>query len=202
MKSRFLIGIDEVGRGPIAGPVAVGVFLFLKKDSSKLFKSVKESKQLSEAKREEWFKKILEIQKNGDIDFVVTFQSEKVIDTKGLSFAIKNALKISINKLIKKHKIKYSDVTVLLDGGLKAPAEYINQKTIIKGDEKEKVIALTSICAKVLRDRKMRKWAVKYPGYGFEVNKGYGTRGHYKGIRKGGVTAIHRRSFLRKISID
>ena len=72
MKSRFLIGIDEVGRGPIAGPVAVGAFVFLKKDSSKLFKSVKESKQLSEAKREEWFKKILEIQKNGDIDFAVT----------------------------------------------------------------------------------------------------------------------------------
>jgi ribonuclease HII len=196
---KYLIGLDEVGRGPIAGPVAVGAFVFLKKNSSKFFKNVKESKQLSEEKREVWFKKTLEVQKNGAIDFVVTFQSEKVIDTKGLSFAIKNALKISINKLIRKHKIKYSDVAVLLDGGLKAPAEYINQKTIIKGDVKEKVIALASICAKVLRDRKMRKWALKYPGYGFEVNKGYGTRGHYEGIKKGGVTALHRRSFLKAL---
>lgn len=194
-KYKYIIGIDEVGRGPIAGPVAVGAFVFLSTEAPKLFKSVKESKQLSEEKREEWFKKVLEVQKNGDIDFAVTFQSEKVIDTKGLSFAIKNALKISIDKLIKKHKIKYSDVAVLLDGGLKAPLEYINQKTIIKGDEKEKVIALASICAKVSRDRKMRKWAVKYPGYGFEVNKGYGTRGHYEGIRKLGLTSLHRRSF-------
>lgn len=193
---KYLIGIDEVGRGPIAGPVAVGVFVFFKKNSAKLFKSVKESKQLSEEKREEWFKKILEVQEKGDIDFIVTFQSEKVIDTKGLSFAIKNALKISINKLTKKYKIKYSDVTVLLDGGLRAPPEYINQKTIIKGDEKEKVIALASICAKVLRDRKMRKWALKYPGYGFEVNKGYGTKGHYEGIMKGGLISLHRKSFL------
>ncbi len=194
---KYIVGIDEVGRGPIAGPVAVGAFVFLNKNSAKFFKNVKESKQLSEEKREEWFKEILEVQKNGDIDFVATFQSEKVIDTKGLSFAIKNALKISINKLVRKHKIKYSDVTVLLDGGLRAPVEYINQKTIIKGDEKEKVIALASICAKVLRDRKMRKWALKYPGYGFEVNKGYGTRRHYEGIKRGGITALHRRSFFR-----
>lgn len=189
---KYLIGIDEVGRGPIAGPVAVGAFVFLKKDSANLFKCVKESKQLSEEKREEWFGKILHAQKTGQIDFVVSFQSEKVIDKKGLTFAIKNALKISINKL----KINPQECEVRLDGGLKAPKEYINQKTIIKGDVKEKVIALASISAKVLRDRKMKKLASKYPEYGFDVNKGYGTKGHYEAIRKLGLTELHRRSFL------
>jgi ribonuclease HII len=188
---KYLIGVDEVGRGPIAGPVAVGAFVFLHKDSAKFFKGVKESKQLSEEKREKWFKKIEEARDAGYIDFAVTFQSEKVIDTKGLSFAIKNALKISINKL----KIKPVQTLVLLDGGLKAPVQYINQKTIIKGDIKEKVIALASICAKVLRDRKMRKWAVKYPGYRFEVNKGYGTKRHYERIKSKGLCDLHRRSF-------
>ncbi len=195
---KYLIGIDEVGRGPIAGPVAVGAFIFLNPEASKLFRGVKESKQLTEEKREERFGKILEIQKNGKnlIDFAVTFRSEKVIDTKGLSFAIKKCLEISLKKLIKKYKIKPKEVLVLLDGGLKAPAQFIHQKTIIKGDAKEKVIALASICAKVLRDRKMRKWGKKYPQYGFEVHKGYGTRGHYGAIRKHGLTHLHRKSFL------
>lgn len=191
-KTRYLIGIDEVGRGPIAGPVAVGAFVFLTPDSHKLFRGVKESKQLSEEKREEWFKKINDIKKIGGIDFSVIFQSEKVIDTKGLSFAIKNALKLSIKKL----KLNPKHCLVLLDGGLKAPEEYLYQKTIIKGDAKEKVIALASICAKVLRDRKMRKWAIKYPGYSFEINKGYGTKKHYEGIKKHGLTPLHRKSFL------
>lgn len=195
MGFKYLIGIDEVGRGPIAGPVAVGAFVFLTPISHKLFKGVKESKQLSEEKREEWFKKIEMACDDGQIDFIVTFQSEKVIDTKGLSFAIKNALRISINKLIDKNRIKPKDVLVLLDGGLRAPVEFTNQKTIIKGDAKEKVIALASICAKVLRDRKMRKWAKKYPHYGFEVNKGYGTSGHYKAIKKHGLIHLHRKTF-------
>ncbi len=192
MGFKYLIGIDEVGRGPIAGPVAVGAFVFLTPTSHKLFKGVKESKQLSEEKREEWFKKINDIKKTGDIDFAVTFQSEKIIDTKGLSFAIKNALRLSIKKL----KLNPKHCLVLLDGGLKAPEEYLHQKTIIKGDSKEKVIALASICAKVMRDRKMRKWAKKYPQYGFEVNKGYGTKKHYEGIKRYGLTSLHRKSFL------
>lgn len=195
MRLRYTIGIDEVGRGPIAGPVAVGAFAFLKPKAIRLFKGVKESKQLSEEKREEWFKKIEKVRNDGLIDFCVTFQSEKIIDTKGLSLAIKNALRLSIKKL----KLNPKHCLVLLDGGLKAPTEYINQKTIIKGDAKIRVIALASICAKVLRDRKMRKWAEKYPQYGFEVNKGYGTSRHYEAIKKHGLEALHRRSFLKKI---
>jgi len=194
---KYLIGIDEVGRGPIAGPVAVGAFLFPNIESRKLFSGVKESKQLNEKKREVWYADILDAKKKGLVDFAVTFQSEKVIDTKGLSFAIKNALKLSINKIVKKNKIKASEVLVLLDGGLKAPVEFIHQQTIIKGDAKEKVIALASICAKVERDRVMRMWAKKFPQYGFDVHKGYGTRRHYSAISKHGLTSLHRKSFLK-----
>ena len=157
-------------------------------------KGIKESKQISEEKREEWFVKIQEARKLRLVDYWVTMQSEKVIDEKGISFAIKKALECSIKKL----ELYPTKVLVLLDGGLKAPAEYINQKTIIKGDAKEQVIALASICAKVTRDRKMNKLAKKYPEYGFEVHKGYGTKGHYIAIDKYGLLALHRRSFCKR----
>jgi len=192
-----LIGIDEVGRGPIAGPVAVGACGVAIKDLKKIqkiFKGVKESKQLSEKQREEWFAKIQEVARVGLATYAVTFQSEKIIDTKGLSFAIKKALHVSLMKV---GKGSPRQIKVLLDGGLKAPVEFTNQKTIIKGDEKEMVIALASICAKVLRDRKMNALAKKYPKYGFELHKGYGTKKHYGAIRKYGVLGIHRKSFLK-----
>ncbi len=189
----FTIGIDEVGRGPIAGPVAVGAFVFLEPEAGKLFRGVKESKQLSEIKREAWFARILAAQRSGQVHFSVTFQSEKIIDSKGLSYAIKTALLTSLYAL----KIKPASARVLLDGGLKAPANYINQKTIIKGDEKEMVIALASICAKVLRDRKMNLLHKKHPAYGFMSHKGYGTKRHYEAIKKYGMLPSHRRSFLK-----
>jgi ribonuclease HII len=197
--AQFTIGIDEVGRGPIAGPVAVGAFVFLDEKAKKLFKGVKESKQLSESKREEWFAHIQESKKKGLIDFQVTFQSEKIIDGKGLSYAIRTALFISLGTVVGRNKIKPERIKVLLDGGLKAPLTYENQKTIIKGDEKEMTIALASICAKVLRDRKMNTLAKKYSEYGFERHKGYGTKSHYLAIRKNGLLATHRRSFLKRI---
>lgn len=193
MKKLRLVGIDEVGRGPIAGPVAVGAFTFITSNASKLFRGVKESKQLTEQKREEWFSTIEQAKEDGHVDFCVTFQSEKVIDTKGLSFAIRKALATSLGAL----NISSTETLVLLDGGLKAPVEYVNQKTIIKGDEKEKVIALASICAKVLRDRKMNELAKRHSRYGFEMHKGYGTRAHYSAIQKFGLLDAHRRSFLR-----
>lgn len=91
-----------------------------------------------------------------------------------------------------------TDTTVLLDGGLKAPDEYKDQKTIIKGDEKEVCIALASIIAKVIRDRYMVKIAQKYPKYGFEEHKGYGTKKHYEAIQKSGISPLHRLCFLQK----
>lgn len=190
---KYLIGIDEVGRGPIAGPVAVGAFVFLRPEAKKFFKGVKESKQLTEEKRESWFAKILEAQSLGLVNFSVVFQSEKVIDEKGISFAIKKSLNSALANLV----IKPTEATVLLDGGLKAPEEYKNQKTIIKGDVKEQVIALASICAKVSRDRKMRGWAKKHPNYGFDIHKGYGTKKHYEVIKTHGLLPLHRKTFCK-----
>ncbi len=199
---KYLIGIDEVGRGPLAGPVAVGAFLIPIINLNKvrrIFRGVKESKQLNESRREAWFSIIQNAQRDGLIDFKVTFKSEKIIDGKGLSFAIRSALAKSIGDLrIADKKINPIQSKVLLDGGLKAPVEYVNQKTIIKGDEREMVIALASICAKVLRDRKLVKFAKRYPHFGFDIHKGYGTRAHYSAIKKHGICPIHRRSFLKQ----
>lgn len=200
MKVEYLIGIDEVGRGPIAGPVAVGAFCIPIKNLPRvrrIFRGVKESKQLSEQKREGWFGIIQQAQKAGYVDFAVTFQSEKIIDIKGLSYSIKTALQVSLLAVTDNSKASPNKVRVLLDGGLKAPPEFTSQKTIIKGDEKELVIALASICAKVLRDRKMNALAKKHPNYGFEKHKGYGTCGHYAAIKKFGVLSLHRKSFLK-----
>ena len=198
---KHLIGIDEVGRGPIAGPVAVGAFCVSLSDLPKIkriFKGVKESKQLSESKREEWFSIIEEHKKSGLINFRVAFQSEKTIDKKGLSFALNSALATSLRE-VRPSGGPTSTCRVLLDGGLKAPVEFTNQKTIIKGDEKELVIALASICAKVLRDRKMNRLGKKNPNYGFEFHKGYGTKAHYAAIESSGPLSSHRKSFLKGI---
>lgn len=194
----YTIGIDEVGRGPLAGPVAVGAFVFLKPEARRLFRGVKESKQLSEPRREEWFARILAAKREGLVDYRVAFRSEKDIDDphRGLAWAIRSALAATLKGLVDARGVTPEDALILLDGGLKAPLSFQHQKTIIKGDEKETVIALASICAKVLRDRRMRVLARKYPHHGFDVHKGYGTRAHYASIKKYGVTEAHRKSFL------
>ena len=192
---KFIVGIDEVGRGPIAGPVAVGAFVILNNDILNDFIGVKESKQLSAKKREIWFEKIQNFKKDNKVNFSVNFQSEKIIDSMGISYAIRTALSECLNEL----NLQTDMVEVLLDGGLKAPVNYINQKTIIKGDEKEIVIALASICAKVMRDRLMIDLSSKYDKYGFEKHMGYGTKAHYKAIEQYGITPVHRTSFLSKI---
>jgi ribonuclease HII len=209
---KFLIGIDEAGRGPLAGPVAVGVFCVRSKEDLKRFKGVRDSKKLSEAQRDAYFLKIKEAKKNGHVHFAVSFSSAGIIDKKGIVSAIKSALNRSLKKVERdlprvglgtqgrpRQSLDYC--RVLLDGSLKAPARYLNQKTIIGGDNIEPVISLASICAKVLRDRKMTRLAKKYSHYGFEVHKGYGTEKHYKAIKKHGLIKEHRRSFLKGIEI-
>ena len=191
---RYLVGIDEAGRGPLAGPVAVGAF-FVRTDSrgfKKFSAGVKDSKKLSAKKREEWFAKMQNEKKSGNFSFAVSFGSAEMIDTRGINFAIRHALAQSLKKL----GIPPEQTLVLLDGGLRAPEEYLFQKTIIKGDEKEPVISLASIAAKVSRDKKMTVFAMRYPEYGFEKHKGYGTAAHYEAIARHGVLDIHRKSFL------
>ncbi len=117
--------------------------------------------------------------------------SNKTIDKKGLSFCIKTA----VGKGIEKLKLNPKNCQVLLDGSLKAPAEFKNQKTIIKGDEKEKIIAWASILAKVSRDALMTRAGKKFPRYGFEIHKGYGTTRHRLAISAHGLSPLHRKTF-------
>jgi ribonuclease HII len=188
------IGVDEVGRGPLAGPVTVGAFYFKKPIPKKELAGLRDSKKLSEAQRDAWFKKITAWKKEGTAMYAVSFVSAQTIDRKGIMFAIQHALNSSLKKL----SVHPKKVTVLLDGGLHAPKEYVHQTTIIKGDEKEITIALASIASKVLRDRRLKKLATVFPKYGFEVHKGYGTKKHIQAIKKYGLSIEHRKTFLKK----
>ncbi|MEK9131327.1 MAG: ribonuclease HII [Patescibacteria group bacterium] len=190
---RYIVGIDEVGRGPIAGPVAVGACSVPADFDFSFCRGIRDSKKLTARGREEWEKKIMYAQEEGKLLYAVAFVSSKAIDTKGLSYAIKKALATSLRKVTTDPKY----TQVLLDGGLKAPAEFIYQKTIVKGDEKEPVISLASIVAKVTRDRHMVKLSKQYPHYDFHVHKGYGTRAHYQKLKRYGLSPEHRRSFLK-----
>lgn len=196
-KHKYIIGIDEVGRGPLAGPVAVGV-VKLKvetlKSKVKWAQGFKDSKKLSAKGREEWLLKIDEARSEGWLEYSVAFVSPSIIDKKGLSYAIRAALEKALGAI--EHNA--SETKILLDGALHAPSHYLHQETIIKGDEKELSIALASIVAKVARDAKMVLLAKKFPLYGFEKHKGYGTRGHYEAIKKNGITPHHRKSFLKR----
>ena len=192
---RYIIGIDEVGRGPLAGPVAVCA-LAVSPHMLKHFRGIKDSKQLSESQREEWLQ-LIKMHMGDELRFAVSMVSAKEIDQKGIAPAIKKSLAASIKKL----GISPADCEVRLDGGLKAPPEYKKQKTIIKGDEKESMIAMASIVAKVTRDRLLVRLDKKYPGYGLAGHKGYGTVSHIAAIRSLGFSGIHRRSFCKNINI-
>ena len=219
---KYIIGIDEVGRGPLAGPVAIGV-VKLKVESLKvntiLAQGFRDSKKLSSKARDAWMMKIEEARSEGWLDYAVAFVAPSVIDKKGLSYAIRIALAKALESVNSENSqlgnetsklgscgsqlgrfvSKLGKTMILLDGGLRAPTRYKNQKTIIKGDEKELVIALASIVAKVTRDTRMIKLGKKFPQYGFERHKGYGTSAHYKAIKKHGITPHHRKSFLKNV---
>ena len=203
------MGIDEAGRGPLAGPVVVaGVKIRNAKAAKRLFAGIRDSKKLSAKKREEWF---LFLASRPEIEYAVARVWPAVIDRINISRAANLAArrvhrKLSANnESIANKRIRFShsqirkdslfaDVKVLLDGGLYLP-DSIPQKTIIKGDEKIPVIAAASIIAKVTRDRIMMRLHKKFPEYRFDLHKGYGTRFHRRILRSIGRSEIHRASF-------
>ncbi|MHB8651718.1 MAG: ribonuclease HII [Minisyncoccota bacterium] len=192
------IGIDEAGRGPLAGPVAVGAVAVSRGalvSRHAWIRGIKDSKKLSERQREEWFEKIKTAQKNGWLRYAVVMKTAREIDRRGINRAISSALSSALKKLGSDPQI----ARVFLDGGLRAPHQFANQQTIVRGDEKKPLIALASIVAKVTRDRHMKKVANTYPVFGFEEHKGYGTRKHHEAIRTHGLSDIHRRSFCKRL---
>ncbi len=189
---QYTLGVDEAGRGPLAGPVAVGVVMVVKGfDVAREFPGVRDSKKLSEKKREELFETLKARVAQGDARFVVELESVETIDREGIVVAVRRALSRGVNALAPDAAL----VHVLLDGALKAPVEY-QQQTIIRGDETVPLISLASIAAKVTRDRLMLEMANQYPQYNFDAHKGYGTKLHYEVLKKYGPCAIHRSSFL------
>jgi ribonuclease HII len=208
---KYVIGIDEAGRGPLAGPVSVAAVALMSRHrlDSDLRSNLgterfdlgfgppagglRDSKKLSAKKREQWFVWLKQKQKNGELKFAVSLVGEKIIDRQG----IVRAVKIGIKRCLDRLNLEPERCRILLDGSLHAPKIYKNQKTIIRGDEKIPLIMLASIVAKVTRDRKMIRLAKISPHYGFEIHKGYGTRAHYRALHRHGLSPLHRRSFLK-----
>lgn len=196
MQHKYLIGIDEAGRGPLAGPVAVGIVKIPIGFDWNLIPGVGDSKQVTPKNRALIFSRAKELKKNDTLDYVVMLGTVKDIDQKGIARVIAVCIEKGLHKL---HGTP-EDSFVKLDGSLKAPSRFA-QETIIKGDSKEKVIGLASILAKETRDTYMIKQAKKYPGYDLEVHKGYGTKHHRRCIYKNGLTAIHRVSYCQNRSL-
>lgn len=196
---KYIIGIDEVGRGPIAGPLIVCACA-LKSETEVLSffpkGELRDSKKLSEKVRLAIVEKLQPLVKSLDIIFGIGEISAEEIDDRGLSQAIKDALKLALKKVHKQGVPQ--DAFIFLDGSLYVDDIY-QQETIVKGDEKIPEIALASIIAKVYRDTLMKKVADVYPEYGFTSHVGYGTKAHYEAIKKQGITPLHRKSFLTKM---
>jgi ribonuclease HII len=197
IRIKYLIGVDEAGRGPLAGSVAVGTVMVPEDFDWSKVAGATDSKKMTPKSREHIYKKMLALRKAGKLDFAVAFSSASVIDTCGIVPAIQSALDRALLKVVKTRTLQ--DVEILLDGSLHAPKEFLNQQTIIRGDLSEPVISLASIAAKVERDRMMSKDATKYPAYGFDIHKGYGTLAHRKAIKSNGLCALHRATFCTRL---
>lgn len=192
---KYIIGVDEVGRGPLAGPINVCAFCVPIKNETEVLEKlagITDSKKLSEKKREAYFEIIKQLKDDGLLTAAVSGVSAKVIDSKGIMFALSAALVSALDKL----NINPAESFVYLDGGLYAPEKY-NQETVIKGDSKIWQIGAASVLAKVLRDQKMVQYGQKYPNYGFENHKGYGTQQHRDAIKEFGALDIHRKTWIK-----
>lgn len=179
----YICGIDEVGRGPLAGPVVAGAVI-LPKDSQILY--LNDSKQLSPKKREELYEVIMAEAVSVGLGFV----GPERIDEINILQATYEAMREAIGKLSPRPG-------VLLNDAVTIPGVLIRQVPIIKGDAKSVSIAAASIVAKVTRDRLMEQYEQIYPGYGFAANKGYGAAAHIEALKKYGPTPIHRRTFIK-----
>lgn len=196
MKKKWIIGIDEVGRGPLAGPVYVCACA-IRADKIKTidWDGLTDSKKMTAHNRELWFAKAKELQRTGIIKYAIGTVTASGIDRKGINHSIRTCISRALNRLA----ITPRETKVLLDGGLRAPEEYADQQTIIKGDQKETVISLASVVAKVSRDACMVKLHKKHPQYHWDQNKGYGTLIHRQMIKKYGATLYHRMTFLERV---
>lgn len=196
MKYSHFIGIDEVGRGPVAGPVYVCAVILEPKNINKIVNTspapLRDSKKLTEKMRIKWLDHLKTCADGGLLRYAISSAKAEEIDDKGISVCIKACVDSCVRKLNPE-----KDSKVFLDGGLVTSLDF-DQEALIKGDEEVPVISLASIIAKVLRDEEMKELGKKYPEYKLEKHKGYGTKDHMDSIKKHGLTELHRKSFLKK----
>ena len=181
---QYICGIDEAGRGPLAGPVVVASVIM---PADSMIEGVNDSKKVSEKKREKIYEQILE----EAISYGVAIIGQDEIDEINILNATKKGLTISLQELTQKPDL------ILVDALNGIDTMGIPYDSVIKGDAKCYSIAAASIIAKVTRDRIMREWDKIYPEYGFEKHKGYGTSAHITAIKENGLCPIHRRSFTK-----
>ena len=186
----YIAGVDEVGRGPLAGPVVTAAVV-LPAEFDVL--GIDDSKKLSEKRREELYEIITE----KALAWGIGMADHQVIDEINILQATKQAMKQAVEEADRmlRERTGGSIERVLLDA-VELPGLQVPQESIIKGDAKVLAIAAASIVAKVTRDRMMVRYAREYPWYAFEKNKGYGTKDHYAGLREHGLCPIHRKTFL------
>lgn len=191
-----IAGIDEAGRGPLAGPVVVACVV-MPRDS--MIEGVNDSKKVSEKKREKLYEEIT----NEALGYGVGIISQEEIDKINILNATKEGLTLAIKNLEKdlqeKNRAFQKPEIILVDALTKIDTDHIPYRSIIKGDSKSYSIAAASIIAKVTRDRIMREWDEVYPVYGFEKHKGYGTAAHIAAIKEYGLCPLHRCSFVKNI---
>lgn len=189
---RYYAGIDEAGRGPIAGPVAVGVVLVPANFDTRAVAAVRDSKQLPQGKRESWLEELKQRHRAHELQFAVAFATQKYIDRHG----IRAALGWAVTRALREVQAPADDTHVRLDGALTAPQHYVRQETLAGGDRRDPLISFAAIAAKVRRDEKLVQASRRFPQYGFERHKGYGTRQHYAAIRQHGLCSFHRKTFI------
>ena len=187
----YLGGVDEVGRGPLAGPV-VAACVVLPLDFDVL--GVDDSKKVTPKKRAE----LAPIIKERALAYGVGMANEKIIDEINILEATRGAMRVAVEQASAMLRDRIAqDISMVLVDAVHIPDISIPQRALIKGDSNSLAIAAASILAKVTRDDMMVKFDKVYPGYDFASNKGYGTAAHYEGIREHGLCEIHRRSFLK-----
>ncbi len=209
LKTLYELGIDEAGRGPLAGPVAVGLVLVPPDFDWALLPGVGDSKKVSEKNRERIYKATMKLASTGQLWCRVELGGAELIDKKGIAMVIRELIDKGLSELHAQvhdsHTIpvNWNSIRVLLDGSLAAPAYCVRQETIIKGDAKERTIGLASILAKVTRDSYMYAHGEMpaYASYQFGKHKGYGTALHRRLIAEYGLSDEHRRSYCKNIKV-